>query len=345
MATSLGTAMPFRRSLAPDGVIAGIDIGGTKIAALLVAADGEILGRGQVAAPALDGGAAMADAAAELTRRLLEESGRPLLAAGVGAAGVIDHVTGTVRAASATFVGWAGFALADELRARLGVPVAVENDVNAFLLGEVSHGETTGDDVLGVMLGTGVGGAVVLDGRLRHGPHGAAGEIGHTPGYSTLVCTCGQTGHLETLASGTSIGLRYGEMTGVAGLSSPEVADRARAGDASAIAVFEAAGRAVALACASAAGLLDVSTAVVGGGVARAWDLLAPAMERTLATDSPISGVTLRITPATLHTDAVALGAAAAAKAILLSGAAPSPHDPLSPDHSSSPHHEEGAVA
>jgi len=308
------TAMPSREYAARPGLVAGIDIGGTKIAALLVDEGGRIVARGQVAAPARDGGPAMADAATDLTRRLLEEQDGVLLAAGVGAAGVIDHATGTVRAASATFVDWVGFPLAAELRERLGVPVTIENDVNAFLLGELSHGTAADSDVLGVMLGTGVGGAVVLDGRLRHGPHGAAGEIGHTPGYSTVPCTCGQIGHLETLASGTSIGLRYGERTGTVGLSSHEVADRARSGDVDAIAVYEAAGRAVALACASAAGILDLPSAIVGGGVSRAWDLLAPAIERALATDSPVSGVPLQIVPAALHTDAVALGAAAAAR-------------------------------
>jgi glucokinase len=319
--------MPSEGKPAALGLVAGIDIGGTKIAALLVDSSGRVVARGQVGAPARDGGAAMADAAADLTRSLLEEQDGVLLAAGVGAAGVIDHASGTVRAASATFVDWVGFPLAAELRERLRVPVTIENDVNAFLLGELSQGTAVDRDVLGVMLGTGVGGAVVLDGRLRHGAHGAAGEIGHTPGYSTVRCTCGQVGHLETLASGTSIGLRYGERTDVVGLSSHEVADRAREGDVDAIAVYEAAGRAVALACASAAGLLDLSTAVIGGGVSRAWDLLAPAIERALVTDAPVSGVPLHIVPATLHTDAVALGAAAAARELV--PAAPAREEPV----------------
>lgn len=327
MSTSHSTAMPSGRASTGTGLVAGIDIGGTKIAALLVDADGRIVARGQVAAPAREGGAAMANAAAALTRDLLQQQDASLVAAGVGAAGVIDHASGTVRAASAMFVDWVGFPLSTALRDLLGVPVTIENDVNAFLLGELSHGTATDRDVLGVMLGTGVGGAVVLDGRLRHGPHGAAGEIGHTPGYSTVQCTCGQVGHLETLASGTSIGLRYGERTGVTGLTAHEVADRARQGDGDAIAVWEAAGHAVALASASAAGILDLPTAIIGGGVSRAWDLLAPAIERALATDSPVSGVPLRIVPATLHTDAVALGAAAAAREII--SAAPSREEPV----------------
>jgi glucokinase len=304
-----GTAVPADSITPPGPALAGIDIGGTKIAALVVGSDGRVLARGSVPAPAARGGAAMADAAAALVSALAVEAGVTPAAAGVGAAGVIDHETGTIRAASATFVGWTGFALGDELGRRLGVPVRVENDVNAFLLGEAAAPGRSARDVLGVMLGTGVGGAVVIDGDLHHGPHGAAGEIGHTPGYSDLVCTCGQTGHLETLASGTSIALRYRERSGRDARDAREVAALARAGDADAVAVFDAAGRAVALACASAATLLDLPYAIVGGGLASAWDLLSPAIERTLRTDSPVSGIPLRIVPAVLGSDAVALGA------------------------------------
>lgn len=313
-----GTTMPIATSSARGAGLVGIDIGGTKIAALLVSDDGAVLARGSVPAPAALGGGAMADAAADLARELAAQAAVSLAAAGVGAAGVIDHETGTIRAASATFVGWAGFPLADELEQRLGVPVRVENDVNAFLLGEAAADGRTDRDVLGVMLGTGVGGALIIDGDLHHGPHGAAGEIGHTPGYSELVCTCGQIGHLETLASGTSIALRYQERTSAPVRDAREVADRARGGDAEAIAVFDAAGRALALACASAATILDLPCAIVGGGVTAAWDLLEPSILRTLDTDSPVSGIPLRIIPAVLGSDAVALGAIETARRALV---------------------------
>ena len=293
-------------------VVAGIDIGGTKVSALLVDDKFKVLARGSVPAPAREGGAAMADAAAHLVARLVAETGTLLVAAGVGAAGVVDSDRGVIRAASMMFTDWAGFELAEALTDRLGVPVRIENDVNAFLMGEVASRDI-GDDVLGIMLGTGVGGAVVLAGELRHGPNGAAGEIGHTPGYSDIVCTCGQVGHLETVASGVSIGLRYGERTGDTGLDARQVAERAHSGDPDARAVFDAAGRAVALAGASAAGILDLGVVIVGGGVTHAWDLLAPSIAATLRTDSPISGMPLRIDRARLGPDAVALGAAASA--------------------------------
>ncbi|MGC3953595.1 MAG: ROK family protein [Propionicimonas sp.] len=290
--------------------IAGIDIGGTKISALLLDPDARVLARGVVPAPAGDGGGAMADAAAGLASSLAAEAGVRLLAVGAGAAGVIDHVQGTVQASSATFTGWTGFPLATELERRLGVPVRVDNDVNAFLLGEVAFG-AGGSDVLGIMLGTGVGGALLLDGRLRHGPHGSAGEIGHIPGYGDRPCTCGQVGHLETLASGTAIAVRYGEATGATGLDAAQVATRARTGDKAAADIFRSAGEAVALAGIATAGLLDLTSIVVGGGVAQAWDLLEPAMTATLAEHPPVSGAELRLQRSRLGGDAVALGAAA----------------------------------
>lgn len=297
-----------------DGaLLAGVDIGGTKIAALLVADDGTVRARRTIAAPAGEGGEAMADAAAGLIGQLAASTGAAVEAVGVGAAGVVDHDTGMILAASDTFRGWAGFSLGSALIDRLHVPVRVENDVNAFLLGEVAAGAARGNDVLGVMLGTGVGGALVLDGALRHGPHGAAGEIGHTPGYGDVRCTCGQIGHLETVASGTSLARRYAERTGRHVAGAHAVADFARAGDAEAQAVFAAAGRALTLASAGAAGILDIDLVVVGGGVAQSWDLLEPAIAATLATDSPISGVPLRIVRGSLGSDAVARGAAIAA--------------------------------
>lgn len=296
---------------------AGVDIGGTKISALIVDDASGILARGGVAAPVQEGGAAMADAAASLVEQLSTTAGVRLRAVGVGAAGVVDHESGTIRAASATFVDWVGFPLSQALSDRLDVPVGIENDVNAFLLGEAAAAGIR-DDVLGVMLGTGVGGAVIIDGQLRRGPHGAAGEIGHTPGYSGIVCTCGQTGHLETLASGTSIALRYAERSGRHVGGSREVAVLARQGDAHAAAAFHDAGRALGLACASAATLLDLPRAIVGGGVAHSWDLLAAGIDDALRTDAPVSGIPLEILPARLGGDAVALGAIETARAAAL---------------------------
>ncbi|WP_240629850.1 ROK family protein [Specibacter cremeus] len=299
----------------PPPIAAGIDIGGTKTSAILSTRGGSILAHAAVPTPAGEGGPAMSAAAAGLIRRLEETSGFRAVAAGVGAAGVIDQLAGVVTAASASFAGWAGFPLAADLGERTGLPVVIDNDVNAFLRGEMSYGSLQGvTDALGIMLGTGVGGAIAWDGMVFSGPRGAAGEIGHTPGYGDIRCTCGQYGHLETLASGRSISERFAEAVGSAErLGAAHIAGLAREGDRRAVATFDAAGRALALAMSTAANLLDVRDVVVGGGVRGAWDLLEPALHATLADNMPVSGYPLLVHAGVLGSHSAALGAAAAA--------------------------------
>jgi glucokinase len=238
-------------------------------------------------------------------------------AVGVGAAGVVDAVSGHVLVASDSFTDWAGFPVAAALRTALGVPAFLDNDVNAFLRGEIACGAAAGEaDVLGMTLGTGVGGALWTGGELRTGAHGAAGEIGHIPGFGDLPCTCGGRGHLETLASARSVRARYGERTGRE-LTAREVADAARDGDADARAVYAAAGAGIARAIVMTAGLVDIGTVVIGGGVSGAWTLLEPLIQERLAAEPPISGHPVKLLRAALGSGAVPLGAAARARSEL----------------------------
>ncbi|MDO5678174.1 MAG: ROK family protein, partial [Propionibacteriaceae bacterium] len=201
----------------------GVDIGGTKISVVRCAADGTVLQATTSPAPAKAGGGAMLRA---VERAVSQVGSAPFSAIGVGAAGVIHD--GRVVAASESFVDWVGTAIDLRLQEAFAVPVHVLNDVNAFLAGELAWGVGRGEsDLFGLTLGTGVGGAVALDGRVWVGAHGMAGEIGHTPGYSDLSCTCGQVGHLETRASGRAIESAYAVRTGER-CSSPQIADRAR---------------------------------------------------------------------------------------------------------------------
>ncbi|MFF5793332.1 ROK family protein [Paeniglutamicibacter sp. NPDC012692] len=296
-------------------VVAGIDIGGTKTSAILCNRAGDVIASGTVPTPAALGGTAMSAAAAGLVQRLESACGLRAKAVGVGAAGVIDQKNGVVTAASASFTGWAGFELAADLRSRLGVGAVIDNDVNSFLRGEMSYGALAGvKDAVGLMLGTGVGGAIAVDGQIFPGSRGAAGEIGHTPGYGDIRCTCGQVGHLETLASGRSISERYAEMRGGdERVGADVVAARARSGDTHAQETFARAGRAVALAIATTVNILDVRDVVVGGGVRGAWDLLEPAITDTLAGHMPVSGYSLVVQPGALAGRSAVLGAAAAA--------------------------------
>ncbi|MFG2786471.1 ROK family protein [Streptomyces sp. NPDC048419] len=298
-------------------VIAGVDIGGTTTQVILCATDLGVVGRLEVPTPAAEGGSAMMAAALDCVRRLLDRTPARLLAVGIGAAGVVDARAGRILVASDSFRDWAGFEVAAEAERALGVPAFLDNDVNAFLRGEAAAGAVAGvPHVLGMTLGTGVGGALWLNGALYDGPHGAAGEIGHVPGFGELPCTCGGRGHLETLASGRSIAARYGERTGRY-VSARHVAESAARGDADALTVYEAAGAGVARAILITAGLLDVTTFVIGGGVSRSWSLVEPPLERALAAEPPVSGRPLRVLPAGLGGDAVAIGAAARARAEL----------------------------
>ncbi|MFC4242328.1 ROK family protein [Gryllotalpicola reticulitermitis] len=289
-------------------VIAGVDIGGTATQVVLCTPQLEIIGRATTPTPR--GGDAMIDAAVGMIAGLVAEHDTELLGVGVGAAGVVDSVAGEVLVASDTFVDWAGYRVAAELRRRVGVPAFLENDVNAFLTGETAAGAITGaTDALAIMIGTGVGGALWVDGRLFSGPHGAAGEIGHMPGFGDAVCSCGRHGHLESVAAGRQIALRYREAGGDE-LRSAEIARRAEAGEPRAAAVFRTAGRAVGQAISAVSALVDVTTVVVGGGVSNAWGLLAPAIDGYLSDEPPVSGLPIRIERSTLGKDAVAVGAA-----------------------------------
>ncbi|MFI2488888.1 ROK family protein [Promicromonospora kroppenstedtii] len=293
------------------GPTAGVDIGGTKIRAAVVTADGAVLA--SATAPTPSGGAAMLDVAAGLVERATATARVRVAAVGVGAAGVVDPVTGEVLAASDSFVGWVGTDLRSGLAARTGLPVTVANDVDAFLVGEATWGAVRGvRSAAGIALGTGVGGALWLDGALYRGA-GAAGEIGHVPGFGDARCTCGQRGHLETLASGRSVERRYGEAVAAA-VGAAEIEARARAGDADAARVLADAGRAVGSAVLVLAALLDVGHVVVGGGLAHAWDLLEPAIRARLDDEPPVSGHPVEVRRAVLGGDATVVGAAALAR-------------------------------
>lgn len=311
-------AVPGRPASSKDGLLAGVDIGGTSTQVVLCDRELNVLDRMEAPTPAAAGGWAMLRAVLDALGTLARRRTERLLAVGVGAAGVVDPEAGRVLVASDSFhPNWSGFPVAAEITAATGVPAYLDNDVNAFLRGEATRGAAAGrTDVLGMTLGTGVGGALWVGGALYQGPHAAAGEIGHIPGFGELPCTCGGRGHLETLASGRSIASRYQEATGRLG-TAQDVAAAAERGNPAARAVFAAAGRGVARAVLITAGLLDITTVVVGGGVSRAWHLLGPEITAGLAEEPPVSGRPVHLVRGSLGDDAVAVGAAARARAEL----------------------------
>ncbi len=239
-------------------------------------------------------------------------------AVGIGVPGLVDVGSGTVIE-SPNFPGWRAVPIGRLLEERLGVPVHVENDVNAIAVGEHRFGAGRGFRNLLVMaLGTGVGGGIILGGGLYRGVDGTAGEVGHVPVYPRgRPCRCGSRGCLEAYASATAV-VEAARAEGVAwdrGQGALGVARAARAGDPVARRVLRTAATAVGIAAAGLANLLNLEALVVGGGLAGAWDLLeGPARSALDRRSFRVPARRLRMVRSELGDDAGVIGAAALAR-------------------------------
>lgn len=194
-------------------VYLGIDIGGTGIKAALVDEQGRILQHAETPTRASEGAVAVLGRVEHLARSLMGKTLDPLLGCGVGSAGRIDHRRGHVVFASGNLPGWTGLALGPELSSRLGIPVVVDNDVNVASLAEGWIGSARGTgNYLMLTLGTGVGGAVVIGGKLWRGARSGAGEVGHMALYpGGLPCNCGGVGCAEQYVSAKALTRRANE--------------------------------------------------------------------------------------------------------------------------------------
>jgi glucokinase len=302
----------------PGRVVVGVDLGGTKIAAATVSATGGVGAVRTVPTPASQGADAVLDAVAALVRAVATDAGVGPGAVGIGTAGVVDVGSGTIVSATDTFPGWPGTSVASGVRDRLAasgaVPVFVENDVDAHAAGESWRGAAAGArSALLVAVGTGVGGAVVLDGRPLRGAHHLAGELGHmpVPGADGLPCTCGRPGHLEAVAAGPAIHRRYLALGGDPGArDARDVVARAQRDDALADRVVRESATALGRAIAGVVTVLDPEIVVVGGGVAGSGDPWWPALDRSLRAEvvDVLAGLPLR--RAALGGSAAIIGAA-----------------------------------
>ncbi|MET8945171.1 ROK family protein [Streptomyces sp. NPDC004542] len=304
-------------------LVAALDIGGTKIAGALVDAHGSILVRAQRATPAQEDGETIMRAVEEVLGDL---SGAPLWsragAVGIGSAGPVNAATGTVSPVNVP--GWRDFPLVDRVRAVTGgLPVELIGDGVAIAAAEHWQGAARGhDNALCMVVSTGVGGGLVLNGRLHPGPTGNAGHIGHiSVDLDGDLCPCGSHGCVERIASGPNIARRAlgnGWRPGPDGdTSAAAVAAAARAGDPVAVASFERAAQALAAGIAATATLVEIDVAVIGGGVGKAGDILFEPLRKALADYATLSFVQgLTVTPAQMGTDAGLVGAAAAALAL-----------------------------
>ncbi|WP_126382969.1 ROK family glucokinase [Actinomyces howellii] len=269
-------------------VTIGIDVGGTKIAAGAVDDEGRVLTRVQKDSPAKERGAIIDTIVACATE--LRAVHPEAVAVGVGAAGFVAADRNTM--ASGTNLDWTGVRIGDEVAARAGLPVVVENDANAAGWAEARFGGGRGrSNVLVVTLGTGVGGAVVIDGRLVRGAAGFAAEIGHinvVPGGRP--CGCGQRGCLERYASGTALGhngwelarfqpayaSRIIELSGgdPDRISGKAVTAAAREGDRAALECYADLGHWLGVGIADLCAVLDPEVVVLTGGLTEAGPIL-----------------------------------------------------------------------
>ncbi|MFJ5726403.1 ROK family protein [Streptomyces sp. NPDC093149] len=301
-------------------LVAALDIGGTKIAAALVDGGGGLLVRAQRPTPAREGAETVMEAVTEV---LAELSGSPLWgrvrAVGIGSAGPVDASAGTVSPVNVP--GWRDFPLVARVREAVGgLPVELVGDGVAMTAAEHWLGAARGyDNALCMVVSTGVGGGLVLGGRLHPGPTGNAGHIGHVSvDLDGDPCPCGSRGCVERIASGPNIArraLEAGWRPGPEGdTSAAAVAAAARAGDRIALASFERAAQALAAGIAATATLVEIDIAVIGGGVAGAGDILFTPLRRALSRYATLSFVRqLTVAPAVMGTDAGLVGAAAAA--------------------------------
>lgn len=298
-------------------VVAALDIGGTKIAAGLVDRSGQVVARSMAPTPGRAGAAAIIDTASGLVADLIGQAGAVnVKGLGVGSAGVIDPVRGCVIASTDVLTGWAGTPLADRLTTTTGLPAVVINDVHAHALGDAAFGAAQGfPTVLFIGVGTGIGGAFVVDGVVQVGAHSAAGHVGHQPSTyaGSLACSCGRLGHLEALASGPGLHAEHARRSGATLDDFRAVASRAASGDDAAREVVELGGAAVGSAIGGLINVLDPHIVVVGGGVSGAGDLWWGALRDAFRIEAMPSLVETPVVISTLGADAALMGAAALA--------------------------------
>jgi glucokinase len=277
----------------PDYSI-GVDMGGTNLRIAAIATEGQLLekialgvklemGRDYVIGE-------MCDAIQHLTEQY-RGTGR-FLGAGIGVPGIIDMETGMMRK-SANLPGWSDYPVRDEIERRLGAKVFLNNDANMAALGEKWLGAGRDvDDMAMLTLGTGIGGAIILGGKLFYGMSGMAGEFGHvTVEPNGVLCGCGNRGCAERYASATAI-VRMAREAIESGRA-PELRQAASAdpefsaefiynlavqGDPPAQQIFQRFGEVLGILLADLVNVLDLEMFVIGGGVVNAWDAFAPRM-------------------------------------------------------------------
>ena len=251
----------------------GIDLGGTKIEGIVLDGDGAELARKRIATPRDDYGATL-EAIAGLAVWLAGHVEGELPPVGLGIPGSVSAPTGRVRNANSTWLN--GRELGRDLAEKLGAPVRIANDANCFALSEATDGTgAKAATVFGVILGTGVGGGIVINGRVLDGPLGIAGEWGHNPlpwassdEHPGPLCWCGRLGCMETWVSGPALAADYARATGDA-LDAEAIVQAAGSGSASASAALTRHADRLARGLSHIVNVIDPDVIVLGGGLSK----------------------------------------------------------------------------
>lgn len=314
----------------------GVDLGGTNLRIAAVEAGGKMLKAITTGTAVAKGREHVVDEMCEAIRELRSEFARDhrLSGIGIGVPGIIDLETGMVRE-SPNLAGWHDYPVKNEIERRLETKVILENDANAAAIGETWLGAAKGmKDVCMLTLGTGLGGGIVLDGKVWHGMRGMAGELGHiTYDPNGPRCGCGNRGCIEQYAS--AVGVRRMMAEAIANgakdfdalndvspeLIPKEVFQLAKTGNRAAQDIYHRFGDALGTVLASLVNALNLPLYVVGGGVSNAWEMFEPSMLAALRERSFVYAVTTpqverglgkrtQVVRAGLGSDAGLLGAA-----------------------------------
>lgn len=287
----------------------GVDIGGTKIIVALVSQDGQILERVAFPTPAAPD---LLPQVIEAARQFLAQ-GTQVRGIGVGSAGQINTAQGVVVYASENIPGWTGTPISETLSHALKLPVIADNDVNALAFAEsrCGAGQNTTNGLY-VAVGTGIGGAIVHQGKLWRGAHWSAGEFGHLTieWRNGRVCPCGAKGHLEGYAAGIAMAKTYYERANLpTSHNLRPVVERANAGEALACSVLREGAQALGVALNGLVNTFDPDIIVIGGGVAEIGGIWWESLIETLREGNLHAPKQVQVARATLGVDAVVIGA------------------------------------
>jgi len=281
-----------------DQFLIGVDMGGTNLRMGIITPDGKVFKKNQYS---IDTSKKASELIEELISKLKDliqkelKDPKQLIGIGVGIAGLINMKKGIISE-SPNIRDLKDFRLRDFLEKEIPYPIAIENDANAFTLGEGWVGAAKGcKHYCGITLGTGVGGGIVVEGRILHGTEGMAGEVGHMViALDGPLCGCGGRGCLEVYASGTAVrrmaleaiakgnGLFKWSQDDLKNLNSENVFEAAKSGEATAQKIFHEMGVYLGLGLVNLIHLFNPEKIVIGGKVSEAWDFFSPSAIRTV---------------------------------------------------------------